>query len=59
NEVRKLQQILKDLGFFTYPYITGYYGLVTTQAVKDFQKFYQLPITGKVDQSVLNKLNEL
>ena len=37
NEVSKLQKFLKDLGHFTYPTITGYYGPATEQAVQKFQ----------------------
>jgi len=36
-EVTKLQQFLKSTGDFTYPEITGYYGPVTTEAVKRYQ----------------------
>jgi hypothetical protein len=37
DEVKRLQTLLKKLGFFTYPDITGYYGSITRQAVLDFQ----------------------
>ncbi len=47
--VSELQRSLKNLCFFTYPTVTGYFGTITTQAVKDYQKAYLLPSTGIVD----------
>jgi peptidoglycan DL-endopeptidase LytE len=58
TEVSKLQQNLKQLGYFTYPKITGYYGTVTADAVRQFQKRYRLPVTGKADGETLAKINE-
>ncbi|MEC0231111.1 C40 family peptidase [Paenibacillus alba] len=49
SSVSELQQNLKTLGFFTYPTVTGYFGTITTQAVKDYQRAYLLPQTGVVD----------
>lgn len=49
SSVSDLQRDLKSLGFFTYPTVTGYFGTITAQAVKDYQKAYLLPITGIVD----------
>lgn len=46
DDVVKLQQMLKDKGFFTYPTCTGYYGEITAKAVTDFQKANKLPLTG-------------
>ncbi|GGB42807.1 peptidoglycan-binding protein [Fictibacillus barbaricus] len=57
-EVIKLQTRLKDLGFFTYPMITDYYGTVTEESVEKFQKAYGLPVTGIVTNTVLTKLTE-
>lgn len=57
-EVIKLQTRLKDLGFFTYPMITDYYGTVTEDSVEKFQKAYGLPVTGIVTNTVLTKLTE-
>ena len=37
SEVREVQSRLKDLGYFKYPNITGYYGTITRDAVKAFQ----------------------
>ena len=38
EDVRQLQIILKNLGYFTYPTITGYFGSITRTAVVAFQK---------------------
>lgn len=60
TEVRALQQKLKDLGYFTYPYITGYFGSVTKSAVVLFQKAYNLtPYPGWVGVGTRSILNSL
>lgn len=51
SSVGTLQSNLKTLGYFTYPNNTAYFGSITAQAVRDFQKAYSLPITGAVDAS--------
>lgn len=38
DDVVLLQQLLKDCGYFNYENITGYYGIITENAVKEFQK---------------------
>lgn len=38
NDVKRMQQLLMDKGYFNYPECTGYYGDVTRQAVLDFQE---------------------
>ncbi|HEY0829409.1 MAG TPA: NlpC/P60 family protein [Bacilli bacterium] len=50
-QVSELQRNLQELGFFKYPSITGYFGVVTKQAVEDFQLAYGLRATGMVDES--------
>lgn len=37
SEVREVQSRLKELGYFNYESITGYYGSITQNAVKEFQ----------------------
>ena len=68
GEVVRLQQILKELGFFTYKTCTGYYGEETIKAVKAFQKKYANEIlvklglkqpTGYFGKSTRAKLNEI
>ncbi|ARU59666.1 hypothetical protein CBW65_00350 [Tumebacillus avium] len=46
--VRQLQTNLKTLGFYKYWKITGYYGTVTKQAVKNFQLAYSIRADGVV-----------
>ena len=48
SEVVKLQADLRVLGYFTYPTNTGYYGTITADAVKAFQKAHQIEQTGRV-----------
>ncbi|MBS7262643.1 MAG: peptidoglycan-binding protein [Eubacteriales bacterium] len=45
NDVRALQQILKNKGYFTVD-VTGYYGSITEKAVRDFQKAAGLVVDG-------------
>jgi hypothetical protein len=51
TEVKELQSTLKELGYFTYPKATGYYGSITEAAVKRFQKDNGIPVVGKLDQT--------
>ncbi|MFC4102863.1 C40 family peptidase [Paenibacillus xanthanilyticus] len=46
DAVIKLQTVLKQLGYFTYPTITNYYGTVTRDAVMAFQLDYGLAADG-------------
>jgi cell wall-associated NlpC family hydrolase len=58
-EVKQLQTRLKNLGFFTYPMITDYFGVVTEESVEKFQKANGLPVTGIVTKTVLDKMTEV
>ena len=42
SEVLRLQSILKEMGFFTYPLCTGFYGSETAKAVLAFQWKYKI-----------------
>ncbi len=53
--VKKLQQRLKDLKYFD-TNCTGYYGDVTVEAVKAFQKRNSLSQTGIANEKTLDKL---
>ena len=56
EEVGRIQQILKDKGYFEYPKITNYYGRITKSAVKKFQKAHGLVqdgIVGPITYSAL------
>ncbi|WP_031406890.1 peptidoglycan-binding protein [Geobacillus vulcani] len=55
-EIKQLQQRLKEKGFFTYPRATGYFGSITEEAVKAFQRAMNLPVTGIVDDATYTKL---
>jgi peptidoglycan endopeptidase LytE len=56
EKVKQVQTKLKQLGYFTYPTITGYYGSLTAQAVKQFQREAKLKVTGIVDQKTYELL---
>ncbi len=53
GEVSDLQQRLKDLEYYEYSSITGYYGPVTTEAVTKFQRTNGLGATGIMDEASL------
>ncbi|MED4986669.1 peptidoglycan-binding protein, partial [Geobacillus stearothermophilus] len=56
--VSDLQRRLKQLGYFRYSQITGYYGAVTADAVKQFQRANGLPATGRADRATLERLKQ-
>jgi lipoprotein-anchoring transpeptidase ErfK/SrfK len=55
RQVKQLQARLKQLDWFA-ENVTGYYGPVTTAAVKGFQDKRGLPTTGAVDQATWDRL---
>jgi hypothetical protein len=57
TNVTKLQAKLRSLGFFNHPYNTTLFGTVTEQALKDFQRYYRLSVTGVVDEGTRRRLN--
>jgi hypothetical protein len=60
SEVVKLQIGLQWLGYFpANQECTGYYGGITRQAVRDFQKNYGLLVTGTADLNTIKKFNEI
>ncbi|MGK7921351.1 MAG: glucose-6-phosphate dehydrogenase assembly protein OpcA, partial [Trichodesmium sp.] len=54
-EPEEFQQLLGGLGFYDGP-IDGIHGPKTRDGIKEAQKTYQLPITGRVDPETLAKL---
>lgn len=48
TEVKMVQTSLRELGYFTYPRVTGYYGSVTEKAVKQFQRDYGIRSDGVI-----------
>jgi len=60
TEVVKLQIGLQFLGYFPAEQeCTGYYGGLTRQAVRDFQKNFNLEVTGIADLNTIKKFNEI
>ncbi|WP_165763811.1 peptidoglycan-binding domain-containing protein [Halalkalibacter urbisdiaboli] len=55
NDVKVLQQALKEQGYFTYHTATGFYGDITVEAVKAFQKANNLSITGRATVETLQQ----
>lgn len=56
DKVKQVQQRLKDLGLYTEPKITGFYGPKTESAVKDFQSSVGMTADGIVGAKTLQKL---
>lgn len=56
REVEAIQQTLKEYGIF-FGEVTGYYGTQTEAAVKRFQQYNGLAVTGIADNVTLKKLN--
>ena len=55
-EVKDLQARLKQIDWFEGD-VTGFYGEVTTEAVRGFQAKREIPVTGEVDQRTMNRLH--
>ena len=55
NEVEAIQRVLSERGLFKEE-ITGYFGEVTQEAVKAFQRQQGLPVTGVADETTLKRL---
>lgn len=56
--VKDLQARLKQIDWFAAD-VTGFYGEVTTEAVRGFQAKREIPVTGEVDQRTLDRLNAM
>ena len=59
EDIRVLQQELKDKGFFTNDETTTYYGDITLNAVKDFQASNNLNQDGVFGQTTYEALKSL
>lgn len=57
DDVRALQQILREAKYFTYYKNTGYFGAVTKTALIKYQTAKGLKATGVVDSATLEVLN--
>lgn len=58
NEVMLLQTKLQSLGYFNYPTSTGYFGGLTKQAVINYQRDRNIPMTGYVSTLTRAALNK-
>jgi len=56
DAISKLQTRLKELQYYEYPTITGYYGPVTQEAVKKFQRTHGLTEDGIMGESTTQLL---
>jgi peptidoglycan hydrolase-like protein with peptidoglycan-binding domain len=56
SDVKELQDALKKKGHFTYERSTGYYGSITADAVRDFQRKHNLQVDGIAGPQTLSKL---
>lgn len=56
--VVNIQDKLRNLGFFTYPTSTGFFGPITLAAVKAFQTANGIPATGFVGPLTMAALNK-
>lgn len=52
----EMKQMLVDMGFAGWNPPTNSYGRVTANVVEDFQKYYNLPITGYADEFTRQKM---
>ncbi|KHF38710.1 C40 family peptidase [Halalkalibacter okhensis] len=55
-DVKELQDALKKKGFFNFDRSTGYYGSITADAVREFQKKHKLQVDGIAGPQTLSKL---
>jgi len=59
DDVAAVQQLLKDLGYYNYSKITGYFGTITDEAVKSFQKANGLAVDGIIGPATREVINKL
>ena len=55
--VKTLQTELKKMGYFTYPYLTTFYGAATKAAMVKYQKANNIKQTGNLDKATMAVLN--
>ncbi|RKD29128.1 peptidoglycan-binding domain-containing protein [Thermohalobacter berrensis] len=59
KEVSYIQKALKKAGTFNFHKITNYYGPITEEAVREFQRKYGLAVDGIVGPNTINKMRNL
>jgi hypothetical protein len=59
NEVSSLQSFLRDKGYFKYPEITNYFGLITAGALTQFQRDNNLEPVGFVGPLTRKLINDI
>ncbi|WIF94214.1 peptidoglycan-binding domain-containing protein [Caminicella sporogenes] len=59
NDIKILQRVLKEVGMYRYDKFTTYFGKITEEAVKEFQRKYGLKADGIVGMSTLEKMKSL
>lgn len=59
KEVKTVQIALKQMGYFTYADITGYYGKITAKAVKKLQKDNGLAVDGIIGNDTRKAIKKL
>ncbi|MDE5415807.1 C40 family peptidase [Alkalihalobacterium chitinilyticum] len=55
-DVKELQEALRAKGYFTFHTSTGFYGTITEEAVRQFQRTHGIQTTGVANTSTLNLL---
>ncbi|TLS35602.1 peptidoglycan-binding protein [Pseudalkalibacillus caeni] len=56
SDVKELQDLLKSKGHFHYHTSTGYFGPITQEAVKSFQRDSSISVTGRADTATFRAL---
>ena len=56
SEIAQIQLRLKELGFYNYDFVTGYFGSITQMSVSAFQSANSLTVTGTVNDETWGTL---
>ena len=59
DHVAEMKRDLVRLGFVRWSNPTPHYGTNTARVVEDFQRYYNLPVTGNADKATRNKIKEV